>query len=76
MYLLCPPDLTIAAAQSVLGQVTGEDALGCVGGDVDEPADSGEGDDDENHVFPPVEAVNSLVDVDRPEDVHEGGQDD
>ena len=62
--------------QCVLGQVAGEDALCCVGRDIDEPADSCEGDDDEDDVFPPVEAVDSLVDVDGSEDVHEGGQED
>lgn len=58
----------------MLCQETSWNSLGCVGTDVNKPADNGVGDDDEDDVFPEVEVDNSLVDIDWSQDVEEGCQ--
>ena len=63
-------------AKSIFDEVAGEDTFSCIGIDIDEPADDGIGDDHQDHILPPEEAVDSLVDVDGAQDVHQGCQED
>ena len=62
------------AVDAVFGQETGADAFSGVCADIDEPADDSVGNDNEDHVLPPVEVDHSLVDINWAQNIEQSHQ--